>query len=127
MENKTTFQKKQIAIDIIAVDRHGAPIHDENMCGSMCILPKVMQNTPQNKNFNITESKPLPTESQIQLKMMIPDETGLNIIKTNGNIKWFKEIKDIHKKCFILGVYFRDMDGIEKEKLLNVWKKYIQD
>ena len=69
-------------------------------------------------------SKPLPEESKIQMKMLIPDEEGLNLIRANGTIKWFKQVKGKYKKYFIIGVNFRDLVQDDKEKLIRLWKKY---
>lgn len=69
-------------------------------------------------------SKPLPKESKIQMKMLIPDEENLNLIRASGTIKWFKQVKGSHKKYFVIGVHFRGLPQEDKEKLFRLWKKY---
>jgi hypothetical protein len=69
-------------------------------------------------------SKPLPEESKIQMKMLIPDEDDLNMIRANGTIRWFKQAKTKYKKYFIMGVQFRELRDEDKEKLFRLWRKY---
>lgn len=69
-------------------------------------------------------SKPLPEESKIQMKMLIPDEDSLNLIRANGTIRWFKQAKSAQKKYFIIGVQFKELREEDKEKLFRLWRKY---
>jgi len=69
-------------------------------------------------------SKPLPEESQIQMKLLIPDEGGLNLIRANGTIRWFKQVKGKYRKFFIIGVRFKELKEADKEKLFRLWRKY---
>ena len=55
---------------------------------------------------------------------MIPDDEGLNMIRANGTIRWFRQAKNRFKKYFIMGVRFRDLREEDKEKLLRLWRKY---
>lgn len=76
------------------------------------------------QGLKIMCSKPLPIESKIQMKMLIPEEGHLNLIKANGTIKWFREVKGCYKKFFIIGVAFKDLSGDDKKKLVRLWKRY---
>jgi c-di-GMP-binding flagellar brake protein YcgR len=69
-------------------------------------------------------SKPLPEESKIQMKMLIPDDEDLNLIRANGTIRWFRQAKSRYKKYFIMGVHFKELRDEDKEKLVRLWKKY---
>jgi hypothetical protein len=114
---------KYFAVNIIACDTDGRHIE----FGGIKSNPKFCDEsgidfTPE--GMKIMCSKPLPAESKIQMKMLVPDEEGLNLIRVSGTIKWFKQIKGKYKKFFIIGVCFRDLPGDEKDKLVRLWKKY---
>ena len=66
----------------------------------------------------------LPPESKIQMKMLIPDEESINLLRATGTIKWFKQIKGKHKKYFLIGVHFRRLTDECRNKLFKLWKKY---
>ncbi|MDP2929700.1 MAG: PilZ domain-containing protein [Candidatus Omnitrophota bacterium] len=115
--------KKYFAINIVACDSDGKHLRFDKIKAN----PKYYDEsgidfTPE--GVKIMCSKPLPEESKIQMKMLIPDEENLNLIRANGTIKWFKQIKGKYKKYFIIGVNFRDLGADDKEKLIHLWKKY---
>ena len=117
---------KFFGINIVAVDAKGKTLRFDRVKSN----PKFCDESGLNfspEGANIMCSKSLPKESKIQMKMMIPDQEDLNLIKANGTIKWFKEVKGKHKKYFIIGVHFRDLEKEAKSKLLNLWKKYYQE
>lgn len=120
---KSVRVKKYFAVNIVAVDLKGKHLTFDKMK----INPKFYDEsgidfTPD--GIKIICSKALPKESKIQMKMLIPDESGLNLIRANGTIKWFKQIKGRYKKYFMIGVHFRDMSEDDKKKLLKLWKRY---
>ncbi|MGB2879071.1 MAG: PilZ domain-containing protein, partial [Candidatus Omnitrophota bacterium] len=78
-------------------------------------------------DVSIICSKTLPVESKIQIKMLIPDAKGLNLIKANGTVKWVKQVKGKYKKYFVIGVNFRDLAESDRKKLVSLWKKYRTD
>ena len=111
------------AINIISVDTAGKVIRFDGFKAS----PKFYDEsgvdfTPE--GVKMICSKPLPKESRIQMKMLIPDEENLNLIRANGVIKWFKEVKGKYKKYFVMGVHFNDIPSADKQKLVNLWRKY---
>lgn len=115
--------KRYFAINIVAFDIDGKHMRFDKIKSN----PKFYDEsgidfTPE--GVRIICSKPLPKESKIQMKMLIPDESSLNLIRANGTIKWFKQIKGRYKKYFIIGVHFRDLPEKEKQKLVTLWKKY---
>lgn len=115
--------KKYFAINIIAVDTDGKHLRFNKIKSNPKFCDETgLDFTPQ--GLKIMCSKPLPKESKIQLKMLVPEKGNLNLIKANGTIKWFKQIKGKRKKCFILGVHFRDLDEDNKQKLVRLWRKY---
>jgi len=118
--------KKYFAVNIVAVDSDGKSLRFDNIKSN----PKFCDESGRDlspEGVNIMCSKNLPEESRIQMKMMIPDETGLNLIKANGTIKWFKEVKGEFKKYFVIGVHFKDLEDTDKNTLIDLWKKYKQD
>ncbi len=115
--------KKYFAINIIACDSDGKHMRFDKIK----VNPKYCDEsgvdfTPE--GVKIICSKPLPEESKIQMKMLIPDEESLNLIRANGTIKWFKQVKGKYKKYFMIGVNFKDLVQVDKEKLVRLWKKY---
>ena len=115
--------KKYFAINIVACDVDGKHLRFDKIR----LNPKYYDEagldfTPE--GIKIMCSKPLPAESKIQMKMLIPDEMNLNLIRATGTIKWFKQIKGKYRKYFIIGVHFRDLPEDEREKLVRLWKKY---
>jgi len=115
--------KKYFAINIVACDLDGKHMRFDKIKAN----PKYCDEsgidfTPD--GIKVMCSKPLPEESKIQMKMLIPDEENLNLVRANGTIKWFKQIKGKYKKYFIIGVSFRDLGADDKEKLVRLWKKY---
>ena len=115
--------KKYFAINIVACDIDGKHLQFDNIKSNPKFYDESgLDFTPE--GIKIMCSKPLPEESKIQMKMLIPDEENLNLIRANGTIKWFKQIKGRYKKYFIIGVHFRDLPEDEKQKLIRLWKKY---
>ena len=115
--------KKYFAVNIVACDSDGKHLRFDKIRAN----PKFYDEsgidfTPD--GIKIMCSKPLPEESKIQMKMLIPDEENLNLIRANGTIKWFKQVKGKYKKYFIIGVNFWDLVQDDKEKLIRLWKKY---
>jgi hypothetical protein len=120
---KTKRAKRYFAINIVACDMGGQHIKFDNIKTN----PKFYDESGLDfspDGVKIMCSKPLPEESKIQMKMLIPDEQNLNLIRASGTIKWFKQIKGKYKKYFVIGVCFRDLPQDEKEKLFRLWKKY---
>jgi len=114
---------KYFGINIIAVDTDGKHLRfDKRRASPKFYDESGLDFTPD--GIRIMCSKTLPTESKIQMKMLVPDKKGLNLIKANGTIKWFKQVKGKHKKYFIMGVNFRELPKDDKSKLVNLWKKY---
>jgi len=115
--------KKYFAINIIAVDTDGKHLRFDKIKGN----PKFADESGLDfspEGLKIMCSKPLPPEAKIQMKMLIPDEHGLNLLKANGTIKWFKQTKSKYKKFFIIGVNFRDLTKDDKTKLIRLWRTY---
>lgn len=122
-KRKSVRAKRYFAINIVAVDLKGKHLAFDKMKTN----PKFCDEsgidfTPA--GVKIMCSKSLPKESKIQMKMLVPDESGLNLIRANGTIKWFKQIKGKYKKYFMIGVHFRDLAEDDKKKLLGLWKRY---
>ena len=120
---KSIRAKKYFAVNIIAVDSRGERLRFDAIKAN----PKFYDEsgidfTPE--GAKLICSKPLPKESKIQMKMLIPDESSLNMIRANGTIKWFKQVKGRYKKYFMIGVHFRDLSVDDKEKLVKLWRKY---
>ncbi|HNX91267.1 MAG TPA: PilZ domain-containing protein [Candidatus Omnitrophota bacterium] len=114
---------KYFAVNIVSVDTNGKSLRFDNIKRH----PKFYDESGLDfspDGVKIMCSKTLPPESKIQMKMLIPDDTGLNLMKANGTIKWFKQVKGKYKKYFILGVHFRDMNEKDKDTLVELWKKY---
>lgn len=115
--------KRYFAINIIAVDTDGKHMRFDKLR----VNPKFYDESGLDfapGGVKIMCSKSLPIESKIQMKMMLPDTHGLNLIRANGTIKWFKQIKGKYKKYFVLGVNFRDLPKDDKNKLIRLWKDY---
>lgn len=114
------------AINIVAVDKDGRTVRFDGFKAS----PKFYDESGIDfspEGVKIICSKTLPKESRIQMKMLIPDEENLNLIRANGTIKWFKEAKGKHKKYFMIGVHFKQIDPADRKKLMNLWRKYGSD
>lgn len=125
MKKRRKFKriKKYFAINIIAVDVSGRHLRfDKHRANSKFYDETGIDFAPE--GAKIICSKPLPKESKIQLKMLIPEKNHLNLINANGTIKWFKEVKGQYKKYFTLGVHFRDLEKKDKAKLVRLWKRY---
>jgi hypothetical protein len=115
--------RKYFAINIVAVDVKGKHLRFDKIRANPKFLDESgLEFTPE--GLKMMCSKPLPSESKIQMKMLIPDEEGLNLIRANGTIKWFKQVKGRYKKYFLIGVHFRDLTADDKNKLIRLWKKY---
>jgi len=125
MKDKRKYKrtKKYFAINIVAVDFDGQHLRFDKLKAN----PKFYDESGVDfspEGIKIMCSKPLPAESKIQMKMLIPDKESLNLLRANGTIKWFKQVKGKHKKYFLIGVHFRDLTSDCKQKLLRLWKKY---
>jgi c-di-GMP-binding flagellar brake protein YcgR len=125
MKDKRKFKRAQkfFAVNIVSVDAEGKHLKFDAIRNN----PKFCDESGLDfspEGMKIMCSKPLPKESKIQMKMLIPDEANLNLIRVNGEIRWFKQIKGVHKKYFVIGVQFRDISPDDKEKLIRLWKKY---
>lgn len=115
--------KRHFAINIVAVDIKGRTLRfDGSKSNPKFCDESGLDFTPQ--GLRIMCSKPLPEESKIQMKLLVPDEEHLNLIRANGTIKWFKQVKGTHKKYFIIGVHFKDLAETDREKIIRLWKKY---
>ncbi|NQT23451.1 MAG: PilZ domain-containing protein [Candidatus Omnitrophica bacterium] len=115
--------KKYFAINIISVNFDGQYLRfDKHKTNPKFYDESGIDFSPG--GIKIMCSKPLPEESKIQMKMLIPDEKSLNLLRANGTIKWFKQVKGKHKKYFLIGVHFRDLTQDCKKKLVTLWKKY---
>ena len=115
--------KRCFAINIVSVDTDGKHLKFDNIKAN----PKFYDESGINFSPNgigIICSKPLPTESKIQMNILMPDVEGLNCISAGGTIKWFKQIKGKYKRYFQIGVCFRNLPTAEKKKLARLWKKY---
>ena len=122
-KRKTPRAKRYFAINIIACDSDDKHLRFDKIKSN----PKYFDESGLDfspEGIKIMCSKPLPEESKIQMKMLIPDEDNLNLIRANGTIKWFKQVKGKYKKYFMIGVSFRDLAQGDKEKLVRLWKKY---
>ena len=125
MRERRKFKRarKFFAVNIVAVDTKGKHLKFDTIKNN----PKFCDESGLDfspEGMKIMCSKPLPAESKIQMKMLIPDESNLNLVRANGEIKWFKQVKGIYKKYFVIGVHFRDISPDDKAKLIRLWKKY---
>ena len=115
--------KKYFAINIVSLEKGD----DKVSFSSIKSNPKFCDESGLDFSpggLKVICSKPLPEEAKIQMKLLIPDETGLNMIRANGSVRWFKQMKGPHKKYFVIGVQFGEMEDTEKDKLVKLWKKY---
>lgn len=115
--------RKYFAVNIVSVDVDGKRIAFDKLRSN----PKFCDESGLEfgpEGVRIMCSKPLPEESKIQMKMLIPDEESINMIRANGTIKWFKQVKGLYKKYFVIGVNFRELKEDDRTKLLRLWKKY---
>lgn len=122
-KRRTKRANRYFAINIVAVDLQGKHMTFDKLKSN----PKFCDESGVDfspEGVKIMCSKPLPKESMIQMKMLVPDEEGLNLIRANGTIRWFKQVKGKHKKYFMIGVHFRDIPDEDKKKLVRLWKKY---
>ncbi|MCM8761269.1 MAG: PilZ domain-containing protein [Candidatus Omnitrophica bacterium] len=115
--------KKYFAINIVAIENGGKAARFDNIRTN----PKFYDESGIDfspEGLKIMCSKPLPPESKIQMKLLIPDEDSLNLIRADGTIKWFRQIKGKHGKYFLIGVHFRELRKEDKEKIFRLWRKY---
>ena len=125
-KNKQARTRKNFGINIIAVDTKGKVIRFDSLKTRRKFHDESgLDFTPE--GVSIICSKTLPIESKIQIKMLIPDAKGLNLIRANGTVKWVKQVKGRYKKYFVIGVNFRDLEETDKKKLVSLWKKYRED
>lgn len=118
--------QKYFGINIVAVDTDGKSLRfDKYKANPKFYDESGVDFSPD--GVKIMCSKTLPKESKIQMKMLIPEENNLNLIKANGTIKWFKSVKGKYKKYFLIGVHFKELDGDNRNKLLALWKKYYDE
>jgi hypothetical protein len=118
-----TRVKKYFAINIVAVD-NGTHVtkFDKLKANPKFCDESGLDFSPE--GLKIMCSKPLPPESKIQMKLLIPDEESLNLIRASGTIKWFKQVKGRYKKYFVIGVHFKELRSEDKEKIFRLWRKY---
>jgi hypothetical protein len=115
--------KKFFAINIVALEtRSGRIAFDKARTNPKFCDESGLDFGPD--GIKIMCSKPLPEESKIQMKMLIPDEEDLNLIRANGTIRWFKQAKSKYRKYFIMGVHFKELRDEDKDKLVRLWRKY---
>ena len=115
--------QKYFAVNIISVDVNGKrAAFDKSRSNPKFYDESGLDFGPD--GVKIMCSKPLPEESKIQMKMLIPDEESINLIRANGTIKWFRQVKGRYKKYFIIGVHFRELKEDDRAKLLRLWRKY---
>jgi len=115
--------RRHFAINIVAVDIGGRAVRFDGSKAN----PKFWDEAGLDfspRGMKIMCSKPLPQEAKIQMKLLIPDAEQLNLVRANGTIKWFKQVKGAHKKYFIIGVHFRDLAEPDRAKIVRLWKKY---
>lgn len=125
MKERRKFKrvKKYFAVNIVACDIDGKHLRFDKIRPNPKFYDETgIDFTPE--GIKIMCSKQLPEESEIQMKILIPDEQNLSLIKANGTIKWSRQIKGRYKKYFIMGVRFRDLPEDKKRKLIQLWKKY---
>ena len=118
-----TRTKKYFAINIVAVDNGRKVVKFDKIKTN----PKFCDESGIDfspDGLKIMCSKPLPPESKIQMKLLIPDEDSLNLIRASGTIKWFRQVKGRYRKYFVIGVHFRELRSEDKEKLFRLWRKY---
>jgi len=125
MKERRKFKRarKFFAVNIVSVDTNGKHLRFDTIKAN----PKFCDETGLDfspEGMKIMCSKRLPEESKIQMKMLIPDESNLNLVRANGEIKWFRQIKGKSRKYFVIGVHFREISPEDKEKLIRLWKKY---
>lgn len=109
-------------MNIISVDEGGNALPLE---GPGIIKDAQEHKTPPGKaRKKVMHSKKLPEESKIQVKFLMPDEGGMNLVRANGSVKWFRQVKEKNKKSFVMGVCFRDITPDDREKLMHLWKTY---
>ena len=92
MKEKRKYKRveKYFAINIVACDIDGKHLEfDKIRTNPKFYDESGLDFTPE--GVKIMCSKTLPEESKIQMKMLIPDETSLNLIRATGTIKWFKQ------------------------------------
>ena len=120
---KAARAKKYFAINIVAIDAGGkVTAFDKARANPKFCDESGMDFSPA--GLKIMCSKPLPPESKIQMKLLIPDEGNLNLIRASGTIKWFRQVKGSHKKYFLIGVDFKELRDEDKKKIFRLWKKY---
>ena len=121
---KNSKSKKQAAdrnfgINIVAVDENGksqgVSLSPESEAKETILTPE---------KSKITSSRPLPKESKLQIKMLFPEKSDLNLLKAHGTVKWVKQVKTAGGKYFLIGVHFREATSQEKEKITKLWKTH---
>jgi c-di-GMP-binding flagellar brake protein YcgR len=120
---KVKRAEKYFAVNIVSVDNNGKVLRfDKTAANPKYLDESGLDFSPE--GIKIMCSKKLPKESKIQMKLLIPDENGLNLIKANGSVKWFRQVKGKYKKYFMIGVCFREIERADKKKLISLWKRY---
>jgi c-di-GMP-binding flagellar brake protein YcgR len=115
--------KKYFAINIISVEKgKRAARFDRIKANPKFCDESGLEFSPA--GLKIMCSKPLPPESKIQMKLLIPEEGVLNLIRASGTIKWFRQVKGRNKKYFLIGVQFKELRPEDKEKIFRLWRKY---
>jgi hypothetical protein len=118
-KNKKKSAERNFGINIVAVDENGKSrgitLSPEGDAKKTILDPK---------KSKITSSRPLPKESQLQIKMLFPERSDLNLVKAHGTVKWVKQVKTSEGKYFLIGVHFREASSEEKEKITKLWKTH---
>jgi hypothetical protein len=111
---------RDFGINIVAVDENGKSLglklDAARDGGTREIKPKTGK--------RVTSSRPLPEDSKIQLKMLFPERSDLNLLKAHGTIKWVKQVKEPAGKYFLIGVHFREASVKDKLRITKLWKTH---
>jgi len=114
---------KYLPVNIVPVDDDGKML--DGFAGQAELSSRASDaQATNNDEVKITRSKDLPEESKIQVKMLMPDEKGLNLVRVNGSIKWVQQNKEKREKHLVMGVCFRDITPEDRKKLMGLWKRY---
>lgn len=124
MEKRRKFERinKYFAVNIVTLASKGKVLRFDGIKAN----PKFYNESGLDfspEGIRIMCSKPLPEESKIEMKMLMPDRDNLYRIKANGTIKWFKQIEGKYKKYFIIGIKFEELSKTDRTKLLNLWER----
>ena len=118
-KNKKKTAERNFGINIVAVDENGKSHGVTLSPGS-----EAKETILEPGKSKITSSRPLPKESKLQIKMLFPERSDLNLVKANGTVKWVKQVKTSEGKYFLIGVHFREASSEEKGKITKLWKTH---